>query len=87
MNQKAFNNMSAEDQQVFMDAAAAMADETNASLRSTDEEFYNQLVGDTYGLTECYLDNDQLREMTQAVYDNHPEYADFVAAVRAKAGN
>ena len=85
MNQKVFNNMSAEDQQVFMDAAAEMARETNESLRSTDEEFYNQLVGDTYGLTECFIDNDQLREMTQAVFDNHPEYADFVAAVQAKS--
>lgn len=85
MNKGKFDKMSAEDQQVFMDAAAVMAAETNASLRNTDQEFYQQLVGDTYGLVESKLDAEVLREMTQVVYNNHPEFSDFVAAVRAKA--
>lgn len=85
VNQNVFNKMSAEDQQVFLDAAAVMAEETNASLRSTDEQFYEELVGDTYGLTENTVDVNALREIAQVVYDNHPEYADFVATVNAKA--
>lgn len=80
-----WNNMSAEDQAIFTEAANEVAATTNAELRATDDANYEALVGDTYGLKEGKVDIEALKEMTQVVYDKHPEYADFVAKVQALA--
>lgn len=80
-----WNDMSAEDQEVFVAAANEMATTTNAELRATDEANYEALVGDEYGLKEGKINANVLKETTQVVYDNHPEYAEFVEKVKALA--
>lgn len=56
----------------------------NQELRESDEAERDYIINDLVD-SHAALDQDQLREMVQSVYDRHPEYADMVAQIHALA--
>ena len=85
MSSSVWNNMSEEDQATFMEAAMELSTSVNKELRETDDANYEMLVGDEYGLKEGNIDAAELKARVQSVYDNHPEYSEFVKKVRELA--
>ena len=85
MSSKVWNSLSAEDQAVFEEAALLAMESNNQALREADESERDYIINDLVD-THTVLDQDQLREMVQSVYDAHPEYDDMVAQIQALAG-
>ena len=85
MSSKVWNSLSAEDQAVFEEAALLAMESNNQALREADESERDYIINDLVD-THTVLDQDQLREMVQSVYDAHPEYDDMVAQIQAMAG-
>lgn len=85
MSSRVWNSLSAEDQAVFEEAALLAMDSNNQGLREADEAEREFIINDLVD-THTVLDQDQLREMVQSVYDAHPEYDDMVEQIQALAG-
>lgn len=85
MSSRVWNSLSEEDQAVFEEAALLAMDSNNQGLREADESERDYIINDLVD-THTVLDQDQLREMVQSVYDAHPEYADKVEQIQALAG-
>ena len=84
MSPRVWNNLSTEDQTVFEEAALLAMESNNQELRESDEAERDYIINDLVD-SHAALDQDQLREMVQSVYDRHPEYADMVAQIHALA--
>lgn len=85
MSSRVWNSLSAEDQAVFEEAALLAMDSNNQGLREADEAEREFIINDLVD-THTVLDQDQLREMVQSVFDAHPEYDDMVEQIQALAG-
>lgn len=83
LNNGVWAGMSAEDQQVFMDAAATMREYTNTNLREGDETYRDQLIEMVDGSYE--IPAELLQEAVAPMYEKHSEYADIIAQIQALA--
>ncbi|MHA5219834.1 TRAP transporter substrate-binding protein [Dysosmobacter sp. Phy] len=85
MSSRVWNSLSPEDQAVFEEAALLAMDSNNQELREADEAEREFIINDLVD-THTALNQGQLREMVQSVYDGHPEYDDMVEQIQALAG-
>lgn len=83
MSQKAWNSMTEEDQQIFMEAvqeATAFERETN---RSQGQEAANKLI--EKGCEISYPDVSGFAEKMNAVYEQYPQFSDLLSRIKASA--
>lgn len=85
MSPGVWSSLSAEDQAVFEEAALLAMESNNQGLRESDETEREYIINELVD-THTVLDQDELREMVQSVYDAHPEYDEMVAQIQALAG-
>ena len=80
LSQRIWNEMSAEDQAVFMEAAQNMSKATIEQLRAEDQGYYEQIINE---LVEGYtiLDQAELEAMVQPMYEKHSEYKDILEQI------
>ena len=83
LSQRIWNEMSPEDQTVFMEAAQNMSKATIEQLRAEDQGYYEQIINEYCTGGNVILDQEELKAMVQPMYDNHPEYADILAQIAA----
>lgn len=74
-----------EEQQGWVDEAAAYATEVERTACETDNETAKDTLINEKGMTFIELDKAELREATASVYDEYSEYADMVAEIQSFA--
>lgn len=75
-----WDSLSEEDQQVFMEAAEE-AKKINNELNRAEDESNKQIIADK-GVEMAVIDQNELEEKVQVVYENHPELAEMVEAIQ-----
>ncbi len=75
-----WDSLSEEDQQIFMEAALEARD-LNNELNTQMEEENKQVIADK-GVEMAVVDQAELQEKVQSVYENHPEFNEMVEKIR-----